>query len=55
VVLVRGERLLIRELKTARGKLSQAQEMWIGALAAAGVNVGVWRPGDWAVIEAELR
>ena len=38
--------VLFRELKTERGKLSQAQEMWLQALARAGADVDVWRPAD---------
>lgn len=39
-------RLLFRELKSQKGKLSDEQEAWIATLAAAVVDVGVWRPID---------
>jgi hypothetical protein len=34
----------LRELKTQKGVVSPAQRKWIDALAAAGVDVDVWRP-----------
>lgn len=54
LVLVRGQRLLVRELKTARGRLTAAQWDWLLALQRAGVDVGVWRPSMWAEIQQEL-
>lgn len=39
-------RMLWRELKTARGRLSAAQSVWIAALTAAGQDIAVWRPAD---------
>lgn len=38
--------LLIRELKSARGKVTPDQERWLALLAGAGVDAGVWRPVD---------
>ena len=41
--------LLIRELKTAHGIWSPAQQKWIGLLrtpTAVDVDVDVWRPAD---------
>lgn len=55
LTLVRGGRLLFAELKGAQGRVSDAQAVWIGALRSAGCDVRVWRPGDWAEIEATLR
>jgi hypothetical protein len=43
-----ARRFLVRELKTARGKVSPEQEAWLAALGAAGVDAGVWRPADLA-------
>jgi len=42
-----GRRLIFRELKTERGKVSPQQELWLAALRRAGVDADVWRPGDW--------
>ena len=38
--------VLFRELKTARGKLTAAQQDWQRTLRRAGSDVDVWRPGD---------
>ena len=45
LALVR-DRFMVAELKTDTGKLSAAQERWIGLLKAAGVETYVWRPTD---------
>lgn len=52
-----GNPLLFAELKTARGKLSSAQEGWLDALERAGQWTFVWRPADWlnGSVEAILR
>ena len=53
LVLVR-DRVLYRELKTERGKVSKDQKEWIGALNAARQDAKVWRPKDWNEILTEL-
>ncbi len=52
-----GTRLILRELKTSAGRVSVAQADWIAILAAADVDVAVWRPADWTSgrIAAELQ
>jgi hypothetical protein len=48
LVLVRGGRLLAWELKSATGKLSPAQEEWLGILGGVPcVETAVIRPDDW--------
>jgi len=48
LVLVRAGRCLVLELKSATGKLSPAQQEWLGALGAVpGVTCAVIRPVDW--------
>lgn len=54
LVMVRGERLLFRELKTDAGRLTADQQLWLDALRAAGQDAGVWRPRDWDGIEREI-
>lgn len=56
LVLVR-DRVLYRELKSARGTLSVGQQDWLHALKLAGQDVDVWRPDDWTsgAIERNLR
>ena len=56
LVLVR-DRVLYRELKSARGMLSMEQQDWVWALKRAGADVDVWRPEQWVdgTIERDLR
>lgn len=49
------ERLILAELKTAKGKVSPSQQDWLDTLAEAGVEVYVWRPGDVDEIISILR
>ncbi|MFM9430043.1 VRR-NUC domain-containing protein [Arthrobacter sp. MP_2.3] len=42
----RRERALFRELKTAKGKVSKDQLIWITSMQLVGLNAGVWRPED---------
>ncbi|WP_376793087.1 VRR-NUC domain-containing protein [Thermoflexus sp.] len=51
-----GRPLILAELKTERGKLSPAQEEWLATLRQVpGIEVYVWRPGDWEEIVRVLR
>jgi hypothetical protein len=43
---ITGRWVMYRELKTAKGRLTKAQEAWHAALANAGADVDVWRPSD---------
>jgi hypothetical protein len=54
LVLVR-ERVVWAELKADAGRLRPEQVAWVGALRAAGQEVHVWRPADWAEVEAVLK
>lgn len=45
--MVRGNRLLFAELKSASGRVSDAQEGWLLALIETGADVEVWYPSDW--------
>lgn len=38
--------ILFRELKSATGVVSAAQQWWLDTLHAAGLDTGVWRPLD---------
>lgn len=48
-------RFLVRECKEGSGRLSVEQREWIAALTASGVDVAVWRPEDWPLIENTLK
>ena len=56
LVLVRGNHILWRELKTMTGRLRPEQHAWIDDLEHAGADVGIWRPIDWlnGTIDREL-
>lgn len=59
LVLVRGDRLIFAELKTERGRVSEAQRAWLDdltavALACSGVEVYIWRPSHWPHIARAL-
>lgn len=57
LVNTRQRRILFRELKSAKGKTTAEQKIWLAALASVGLDAGVWRPADLVsgVILAELR
>jgi hypothetical protein len=52
--LIREPELVVAELKTEKGRLSPAQERWIAALTACGLEVYIWRPSDFDDIHARL-
>ena len=51
---VRRECIVAAELKVGRGKLSDDQDRWLDDLAAAGVDVHVWRETDYPDAIAEM-
>ncbi len=53
-IFLRGDRMLVVELKTDTGKLAPEQRAWLDAFTAAGVTAVIWRPRDFAMIEKEL-
>lgn len=56
LTLVRGQRLIYCELKSARGRLTAAQREWLTALGAVpGVETYCWRPDDWTSILCTLK
>ena len=55
LLLVRGPRLVVAELKVGGRGLTAEQEDWIAAFHATGVEAYCWRPSDWDLIERVLR
>jgi hypothetical protein len=53
LILIRGERLVAVELKSERGRVTEAQLAWLMDLKRAGVEAFVWRPSDWLSGEVE--
>jgi hypothetical protein len=47
LLLVRGSRVLWRELKTQSGRVRPEQRQVLAMLTAAGQDAGVWRPQQW--------
>ena len=68
LVLARRGEVIIAELKTDKGELSKEQKEWFMLLKSAeipeysfeeclirGMQVEIWRPKDWDMIEEMLR
>lgn len=60
LVMVRRGRLIFAELKSARGRISMEQCVWMMALQTVAhnaevVEAHVWRPRDWPLVEETLR
>ena len=56
LVLVKGRQIIIAELKTETGVLSDPQKEWRAALSiATDVCYRLWRPGDWDRIVETLK
>lgn len=56
LVMVRGPRLVMAELKSERGQLSEPQRVWLDDLGAVQtLDTFEWRPADWPAIEEALR
>lgn len=57
MVSTRHKRILYRELKSTKGRVSADQQAWLDALSACGQDAGMWRPADLlsGLIVAELR
>jgi hypothetical protein len=54
LVVVKRPRVIFAELKSDRGKVTQAQRAWIDELRACGQEVYIWRPHHWQQIQKLL-
>lgn len=56
LVLLKPPRVIFVELKSEKGKATQAQMTWLDELAAVStVESHLWRPSDWWAIAEVLR
>ena len=55
LVMLRRGRILVRELKSERGKLTAPQKKWLTAFSMVGISAVVWRPRDWPAIVGDLK
>jgi hypothetical protein len=46
--------VIAAELKTERGRVTEAQRTWLALLNLAGIPAYLWRPSDWPAIERRL-
>ncbi len=54
LVLLKGVRAVVAELKVGRNTTTAEQREWLAAWRAAGVETYEWRPADWPAIERLL-
>ena len=54
LVMLRDGECLVAEVKSAEGKLTQAQALWLAGFRRANMETHVWRPDDWDAIQARL-
>lgn len=47
VLAIRGKKLVVAELKSSKGRLSDEQDRWLSDFAIAGADCYVWRPSDY--------
>jgi hypothetical protein len=50
LLLVRPPRKVWAELKSAHGRLTNDQKLWLDDLRACGDEAYAWRPADWSEI-----
>lgn len=48
-------RLLVIELKAAKGRATPQQVEWLEGFSRAGIHAEVWKPGDWDRIVTLLK
>lgn len=54
LVLIKGPRIVVVELKSDKGKLRPEQEDWLAKFRATPAEVYVWRPSDWDEVQRVL-
>lgn len=51
LVIVGYGHLIVLEIKTDRGRVSEAQRQWMTQLSAAGVDVRLYRTSEWRTLD----
>lgn len=46
-VMIRGQRIIFAELKSAKGRVRPLQMAWLAAARTAGGEAYLWRPAQW--------
>lgn len=54
IFAVRDSEIVVLELKTERGRVTESQRRWLLAFQTAGISARVYRPSDWDEIVAIL-
>jgi hypothetical protein len=54
LLLLKGERIVVIELKVGKNRATPEQSAWLDAFHAAGAVARVFHPDDWERIEALL-
>ncbi len=55
LVLVRGDRIMFRELKAGKARLTKEQKMWGELLMRAGCDYEIWREGNEEEVLLQLK
>ncbi len=55
ILALRGDDIIVAELKAGTGRLSTEQREWLRAFQEAGIDAYVWRPDDWPEIATVLK
>lgn len=54
-LVILGNPVLFRELKSSTGKVTPDQQAWLDELREKGQDAGVWRPADWVAGHVQKR
>ena len=56
-LIIVGYKLIVRELKDAKGRPTPEQATWLKSLQLGGVDTTIWRPSHWydGTIQRELK
>lgn len=55
LIMVRDDEVIVAELKSAKGKLTKDQKLWLEAFSNAGISAFTLFPSDLDMIEKFLR